>query len=308
LKRVLLTGATGFVGRACIVPLLERGYGVHAISTGRRPPPDGVTIWPGDLLDTARLPGLVEQISPTHLLHLAWSVTHGSYWTAADNLDWLEAGVALLRAFLRVGGRRAVGVGTCAEYGWTVERYAEFEAPLQPVTCYGMSKLSLGQAFQAAGELDLSTAWARLFFPFGPGEQPGRLVPSVITSLLGGVPAECTAGTQVRDFLYIDDVGAALAALLDTDVRGPINIGSGTGTAVRDLILLAARHVGRPELVRLGALPMRPTDPPSLVASTRRLNLEVGFIPAIPLEEAIRRNVVYWADRHTVLRVRPETS
>jgi nucleoside-diphosphate-sugar epimerase len=260
-----------------------------------------MTIWPGNLLDTVRLPGLVQQISPTHLLHVAWNVTHGSYWTAADNLDWLEAGVALLRAFHAAGGRRAVGVGTCAEYGWTVERYSELEAPLQPATCYGMSKLALGQAFQAAGELGLSTAWARLFFPFGPGEQPGRLVSSVITSLIGGVPAECTAGTQVRDYLYIDDVGAALTALLDTDVRGPVNIGSGSGTQVRDLVLLAARHVGRPELVRLGALPARPTEPPSVVANTTRLNVEVGFIPAVPLEEAIRRNVAYWADRHTEL-------
>lgn len=294
MKRVLLTGASGFVGRACVAPLIARGYSVHSISTGRSTPPEGVTIWQGSLLDIGRVATLIEQIAPSHLLHAAWDVTHSSYWSASVNQDWLAAGIALLRAFVSLGGRRAVGVGTCAEYGWTVERYPEFGSPLEPSTRYGQSKLELCRAFQAARDLNVCTAWARLFFPFGPGERQERLLPSVINRLIAGEPVDCTAGTQLRDFLYIDDVGCALAALLDGVVEGPVNIGSGQGTAVRDMILHAASQIGRPDLVRLGALPMRPGDPHSLVAETERLNQEVGFSPTVALQDGIQRTIAYW--------------
>lgn len=290
-KRVLLTGASGFVGRACIGPLRERGYDVHTITRGRRAVPDGVTAWQGDLLETDMLPSLLARIGPSHLLHLAWDVSDG-YWIAAANVTWLEAGIALLDAFQGVGGRRAVGGGSCAEYGWTVARCDELAALLKPATRYGMAKLTLGRAF-----LDRrATAWARLFFPFGPGDRPQRLIPSVIDALLAGREAACTDGLQVRDFLYIDDVGTALAALLESEVEGPVNIGSGEGVPVRDVVLRIAAEIGRPELVRLGALPMRPDEPSSLVAVTERLRREVGFQPAVDLEAGIRLTVA--AMRH----------
>lgn len=301
MRRVLLTGATGFVGGACIAALRERDYSVHTVSTRSGITADGVTIWPGDLLDTARLPMLIQEIAPECLLHAAWDVSHGSYWSAPSNLDWLAATATLLSAFQAAGGRRAVGVGTCAEYGWSCDIYQEFTAPLRPATCYGMSKLAAYHGFQALAELGVSTAWARLFYPLGPGEQCGRLLPSVINRLMTNQPADCTAGTQLRDFMYIDDVGAALAALLDSDIAGPVNVGSGVGTAVRDVILQAADYIGRRDLIRLDALPMRLGDPNALVADVRRLTEEVGFHPSISIETAIERTVDYWAQRHAAL-------
>jgi nucleoside-diphosphate-sugar epimerase len=297
LKRVLLTGASGFIGRACIGPLRDRGYSVHTISTGRTAVPDGVSVWPGDLLDVDSIAGLVARIAPSHLLHLAWDVTPDAYWMTPTNLDWLAAGTALLHAFRAAGGRRAVGVGSCAEYGWTVAHYAEFEAPLAPATQYGRCKLELSRVFLSVKQHGLSTAWARLFFPFGPGERPARLLPSVIAALLNGREAACTAGTQVRDLLYVDDVAAALVALLDSEVAGPVNIGSGHGIAVRDMIMRVAEQIGQPALVRLGALPMRPEEPPSIVAVTDRLVHEVGFAPQITLHEAIGCTIAYWIRR-----------
>ena len=98
MKRVLLTGATGFVGRHCLQPLLERGYEVHALTS--RPVPtteqDGVHWHLLDLL--APRPLSLEQIQPTHLLHLAWYAVPGKYWTSPENVRWVEASLALLRA------------------------------------------------------------------------------------------------------------------------------------------------------------------------------------------------------------------
>ena len=78
------------------------------------------------------------------LLHLAWATEHGAFWTSPDNVRWLEASLALLRAFVAGGGARAVVAGTCAEYSWSTEAdvLAE-EAPLEPATLYGASKAAL---------------------------------------------------------------------------------------------------------------------------------------------------------------------
>jgi nucleoside-diphosphate-sugar epimerase len=256
------------------------------------------------LFDGDRVTELIRAIAPTHLLHTAWDVTHNKYWTASANLDWLQASKYLLSAFFAQGGRRAIGVGSCAEYDWTATGFDEYMTPLKPATDYGKSKVALFRAFESHCNQNASTAWARLFFPFGPGEQVGRLLPSVITSLLNGRPADCTAGHQVRDFLYVADVGRALAAILDSGIDGPINIGTGHGIYLRDLIMATAEQVGRPDLVRLGALPMRDGDPPFLVAETRRLRHEVGFVPTTSLREAIGLTISYWTDQLRLTRGR----
>ena len=91
MKSVLLTGASGFIGRHCLAPLLSRGYEVHAISsrTARRPLAD-VHWHIADLLDYSQITELVREVKPAHLLHLAWYAEPGRYWQAPENLRWVQ--------------------------------------------------------------------------------------------------------------------------------------------------------------------------------------------------------------------------
>jgi len=116
--RVLVTGATGFIGAAAARALLALGAEVHGTSAAGRAGPADVVMHRCDLLDDAATAALLGRLRPTHLLHAAWDVTHGAYWTSPANLDWLAATARLLRGFAAGGGRRAVGVGSCAEYAW----------------------------------------------------------------------------------------------------------------------------------------------------------------------------------------------
>jgi nucleoside-diphosphate-sugar epimerase len=143
----------------------------------------------------------------------------------------------------------------------------------------------------------MSLAWARLFFLYGPREHPARLVPSVARALLAGEPAKCSAGTQERDFLHVDDVADALVSLVRSDLVGPVNIGSGEAVAVRAVIELVARECGRPDLVRLGARPAPANEPPLLVADVSRLRDELGWRPGIPFEDGVRDAVRWWRTR-----------
>src|SRR2546423_14534143 len=142
MKRVLLTGATGFVGRQCIPPLLNRGYEIHAISS--RAPDENISAdvcWHQvDLLRALDIQRLLVKISASHLLHCAWYAEPTKYWEAPENYEWVRASTNLFTAFSRSGGERAVGVGSCAEYDWNHGRCSEFATPLNPDTTYGVCK------------------------------------------------------------------------------------------------------------------------------------------------------------------------
>jgi len=299
-SRVLVTGGTGFVGRDAVSLLAAAGWEVHVVTrraeTASAEP--GVVTHRADLLADGEPEALVVRIEPTHLLHLAWYAVPGAFWSSPENVRWLEASLRLARAFAAVGGKRAVVAGTCAEYDWSEGFCSESNTPLRPATLYGACKHALESSLAAwARVVGIELAWGRIFFLYGPREDPARLVPAVTRALLAGEPAACSSGTQVRDFLFSRDVAAAFVALLTSDIVGPVNIGSGVPVSVGEVIEHVARAVGRPELVRLGALPTRPDEPPLLVADVSRLREEVGWTPSVPLEKGIERAVAWWRER-----------
>ncbi|MGP9822046.1 NAD-dependent epimerase/dehydratase family protein [Salinarimonas sp. NSM] len=291
---LLLTGATGFVGRPLAAALAARGWNVVG-TTSRTDPPAvaGVAAWEHvDLTDAAASRALVARTRPDALVHGAWTTTPGRFWSDPTNLAWLEAGVALVDAFGAAGGRRAVGLGTCAEYAGGDARLDEATTPIRPATPYGAAKAALFQAGTAAALAHgVSFAWARLFTPYGPGEPPGKLIGSVARALVAGERVATTEGTQERDFLYVDDAAEAVAALLESGVEGPVDVGSGEAVRLRDLIARLAALAGGADRVDLGARPRPPHDPDRLVASAARLTREVGFRPAVSLDEGLARTV-----------------
>ena len=137
-------------------------------------------------------------------------------------------------------------------------------------------------------------AWGRIFQPYGPYEYPVRLVPSVILSLLNDKPARCTHGDQVRDFLYIADVSDAFVALLDSEVTGNVNIGSGEPVSIKELVMQIARRLGKEDDVQFGALPARENEPPFIVADTSRLKKEVRWRQRYPLEKGVMETISWW--------------
>ncbi len=290
-----MTGASGFIGRQGLAPLSERRYEVHAVSSKAVNATGNVAWHRADLLDPAATRALLEQVRPTHLLHFAWYAIPGKYWVAPENLDWVAASLGLLREFARLGGQRAVLAGTCAEYDLSHEVLSEERTPLLPATLYGASKHALQTVFSRfAREAGLSGAWGRIFSLYGRQEYPQRLVASVITALLRGEPALCTEGSQVRDYLHVADVAAAFVALLDSRVEGAVNIGSGSGIELRELVRRIGDKLGRPELVRLGARPTPAGEPQRLIADAGRLRNEVGWTPRHDLDGGLDDTIAYW--------------
>jgi nucleoside-diphosphate-sugar epimerase len=281
-KRVLVTGASGFVGRAAIAPLFAAGFDVHAIA---RAPIAGAAVHAIDLLTADPAP-LLAAIAPTHLLHLAWYAEPGKFWQAPQNLDWLAASLRLARAFADAGGQRLVTAGSCAEYDWAFPRLDEATTPVEPATLYGTAKAALFRVLTAAA-LPPSYAHGRIFFPYGRGERSGRLLPDVIDAVLAGRRVATSDGHQTRDFIHVEDAAAAMVALLDSLATGAVNIASGTARPLRDIIGMASALAGDPGLVDWGARPRQPSEPAVMEAATTRLHTEIGFTPRWSLEAGL---------------------
>ena len=304
--RVLVTGASGFIGRWSLPRLRASGFDVHAVSTRARaladaPEFQGVTVHEADLLSPGGAAARIRALRPSHLLHFAWIATPGVYADSPLNDRWLDASRALLNEFLACGGTRVVFAGTCAEYapsggGPCIEgRTPLADAAGSGASPYARCKLELQRELaRAARAAGASSAWGRVFLQFGPHEPPERLVPSVIRRLLRGEDAPCSHGRQVRGFLHVADVGDAFAALLASPVEGAVNVGSDRSLTIGGLIDAIEARIGRPGRALRGARPAPANEPAVLVADATRLRREVGWTPRFGLDAALDDTIDWW--------------
>jgi nucleoside-diphosphate-sugar epimerase len=295
----LVTGATGFVGSHVAHELGRRGYAVRApvrpSSEVGRLGAEGTGIeWvPCDLV-TASPPQLRALCQGVDLcIHAAWYVEPGRYLEAMENVAWSGASMRLLEALAAAGCRRAVYVGTCFEYDHQ-QGYLSETSDTLPRTLYAAAKLSTFlMGARLAERVDVAFSWARLFYLYGPHEHPGRLVPQVIQGLLSGADVAVTRGLQVRDFLHVADVAAALVDIAGSDHTGVVNVGSGHPVRVRDVVATIAETMGDGERIRFGARPEPAFDPPFICANNERLR-EMGWSPRFDLGTGLQDAVAFW--------------
>lgn len=289
--RVLITGASGFIGTHCLRRLLLENCEIHAVNRTGSGLDHGRVQWhAADMRDPRQVSQIIWAVRPSHLLHCAWIAIPGIYAHSPENADWLRAGEVLADVFGQCGGRRLVGVGTSAEYAADAAPCVEDTTPIQPATIYGRCKAGLWTAIQeAAKNYRFSSAWSRLFFPYGPGDTAGRLIPSLITAQLKKIAFQATDGVQIRDLIYVHEVADLLVRLLFSSGAGAFNVGTGRGTSIRYVIEYLSERLGGPEFVCFGAHAPRPGDPSVLVADMSKVEAALGWSAQISVETGLDR-------------------
>jgi nucleoside-diphosphate-sugar epimerase len=240
---VLVTGATGFVGSALVRRLVAGGSDVVAPTRSEL-----------DLLAVSEkdLAQFVERASVSYCIHAAWYTNHADYLTHEVNREWLAASLRLVRA---CEGLRFVGLGTC----------------LEPDTLYARSKLDLAIGL---GDYGANFAWARVFFVYGPGDRPGRLIPEMMERFGRGERAGPKFGGLRRDYIHVDDLADQIVRIARSNVRGSFDTGTGQAPTLSEIYAAGAAAFGRPELAEANA--ETGGQPPLIQADMMRFRAFVG--------------------------------
>lgn len=288
--RVLLTGASGFLGRYVLECLHQQG--IETVTLGRHMPDNAVTDFiEADLLVVPNFVSIVKESGATHLLHLAWYAEHGKYWTSAQNLRWLEATTRLVEAFCDAGGQRVVVAGTCAEYDWSHGYCRESSTPLNPATLYGTAKDATRRLVMAVcAQQQVACAWGRVFLPFGTGESDQRLIPSLIDIFRGKRPPFGVNALAYRDFLHASDVAEGFVTLLKHGESGVYNISSGQPVRLGDVVQELAQLLNADPQPVLDLTVERSGEPVLLVGENIKLKA-LGWRPMFSLLQGLERTV-----------------
>jgi UDP-glucose 4-epimerase len=302
--RILLTGASGFVGSYVLRQFVESGTEVMAVV--RRPGQawriaeqlPRVEVLECGLDDVPALERGIAAYRPTHVVHLAWSGVLGKDRNDPTQHVNVFYTMRLLEISLKAGARHFIGLGSQAEYGPCQARIDE-NTPTSPTTMYGASKLAA--CILAARLCELSNArfaWLRLFSSYGPRDNPEWMIPYLALKLLHRERPAVTPAEQRWDYIYIEDAAAAIVACaLSESAHGIFNLGSGSAPRLRDIIERVRDAVDPSLPVGFGEVAYRPDQVMHLEADIRRLTDATGWSPRVDISEGISRTVE-WYRKH----------
>ena len=258
MTRVLVTGATGFVGMQILKALSKDGINILPVVRSGK---EGLV---------AELPHIEKVISSPDIfsetpswwskqcrdvdvvVHAAWYAEPTLYLQSPLNINCLSGSLNLAMGVVNAGVRRFVGVGTCFEYDLS-GGILSIDTPLRPTTPYASSKaalfFTLSQWLPAQA---IEFAWCRLFYLYGEGEDERRLAPYLRKKMMKGELAQLTSGKQIRDFLDVREAGKRISEITQGHQVGPINICSGIPITVRQFAERIADEYGQKNLLRFG--------------------------------------------------------
>ncbi|MBT8605272.1 NAD(P)-dependent oxidoreductase [Polynucleobacter paneuropaeus] len=271
---VLLTGATGFVGAQVLNSLHQSGKQVRLVlreGSGNKIPQYSCIesiVSSSDIFaeNESWWEKVCEGVDTA--IHVAWYAEPGDYLRSSKNLDCLMGTLAFAKGAAKAKIRRFVGIGTCFEYELS-GGYLSIETQLNPLTPYAACKVSAYSVLSSFfSEQGIEFIWGRLFYLYGDGENPKRLVPYIRSKLQAGEIAELTSGAQIRDYLNVSEAGEMIVQAAFDATVGPINICSGVPITVRELAEKIADEYGGRELLKFGARADNLIDPPCVVGLT----------------------------------------
>jgi nucleoside-diphosphate-sugar epimerase len=271
MRAVLLTGATGFVGRQIlkalgkadikIVPVVRSG---KELSFNGLPNIERVISSPDIFTEDAEW-WAKQSTGVDVVIHAAWYTEPGEYLRSALNTDCLIGSLNLAKGAVKAGAKRVIVIGTCFEYDLSAG-VVSIDTSLKPLTAYAGAKAALYMGLaQWLPEQSVELAWCRLFYLFGEGEDERRLVPSLHKQLGKGEAVELTSGEQIRDYMDVSAVGRIIAEIALGGQQGPINICSGVPVTVRELAERIADQYGRCDLLEFGVREDNLFDPPCVL-------------------------------------------
>ena len=276
MKKILITGGTGFVGRHIVRALSKRNVEMTlVVRSGKE----------NAIKDIASVKKVITSqdifIENQHwwanackgidaVIHAAWYVKPGKYLESEKNVDCLIGSLELVRGATKAKVSRFIGIGTCLEYELSKSGVSVW-TPLNPLSTYAATKTSLFTACSAyLRARSVEFTWCRLFYLYGEGEDERRLVPYVRGKVSKGQKARINGGKQVRDYMDVSLAGEKIAKIALGRKVGPFNVCSGLATTIRAFTEKIADEYGRRNLLSFGKKNRSLEEPPYIYVKPRK--------------------------------------
>ncbi|MCX5714106.1 MAG: GDP-mannose 4,6-dehydratase [Candidatus Omnitrophica bacterium] len=298
MKRVIITGGTGFIGANLARRLLKEGHDLHLLVRPDYNPwrieeiKNDVRLHLVELADAATLNSVVEQIRPDWIFHLA---VYGAYPLQSDAQQMVQTNIIgtinLVEACLRTGFEVFINTGTSSEYGFKDHAPPETEF-LEPNNNYAVTKASATMFCRYVAQsqrVHLQTL--RLYSVYGPYEEAARLIPTIIRYGLKGALPPLVNPCAAHDYIYVDDVLEAylLVAMKPSQEQGAVyNVGTGIQTSLSELVGAVRRVMGVSVEPKWGSMPDRNLDTSVWIADNRKIQEALGWRARYSFEEGFR--------------------
>lgn len=287
MARILVTGGGGFIGKHLVQVLMALGDDVSTPSHGEL-----------DITNREAVIAYVQQVKPARVFHLAASTLMSGKTADPQTVlrTNIEGTVNLMDAVSAAGTEAFIHMGSFVEYGPKQEPLRE-DMRCEPIEIYAVSKLAAtlyGQGLAKRTSFPVVTM--RLFTPYGPGIQEGRLVRTLLEKIATGEPIPLSSPDIARDFIYVDDIVSALleAGSRASTLRGEVfNLGNGERTALSDLASLAEQVVGKKADIQWNAYPVQSYDSKLWQADMQKTFATFDWRPQVPLQEGLRRTFAW---------------
>ncbi len=294
-KKVVVTGATSFIGIHLIKEWLKKDVDIVAVvrpnskNVGRIPLTEQIHILECNMTGYDML---VQEIGQAdYFYHLAWEGTRVPYRDdeTLQKTNY-ECALKAMHAAQNLKCSFFLGAGSQAEYG-SIDGIIDESCPCVPGTAYGKEKLhACGDLMSLAEQKGIKFIWTRIFSLYGEYDYPGTLVMSAVKKMMMWEDISMTAGTQLWDYLHVEDAARAMVLFaIQKSPNGIYNIASGIHKPLREFVILMKEILGSKSRLNFGAIPYGSNAPVNLTPSVDKLKNTLGWYPEITFEEGIKR-------------------
>ena len=309
MKTVVVTGATGVIGRALINLCIKKGYDVLAVVHRQSERTKDL-----ELIDHCKVMYLnlseynyaldeikkqnIHLVNFEYFIHLAWMSTYGE---GRDNvnsqLDNIQASLQAVQFAKNLGCSTFVGIGSQAEYG-RIDGMLTPTTPAFPETGYGIAKLCAGQMTRLlCNQLDIKHIWCRVLSVYGPYDRDQTLISTAVSKMLANETTEFSPCNQLWDYIYSEDAAKAILCCAQNGKDGSIYvIGSGEVHQLKEYIQIIARLTGYKKEIGFGLRSYNENQVMYLQADTSSLQ-DVGFETETTFNEGILKVIEYMINK-----------
>lgn len=232
MEKVLITGASGFIGKGILEQIIkENKYEIYAITTSKKKLSEfnNINIIEANLHNRQDIEQIMKSIRPNKMIHLAWKLEgNDAFQKNGSNLEWVNISINIIMEFVKYGGKRIIFAGSSSEYDFTEQKISENYLG-NTINFYGSCKKSITSLASEYCEMnDVEFVTARFFSVYGKyDDREGRAIPTAIKKIINGEPITCKAPNNIWDYIYIEDAANIVIKLLESNYCGIMNIASG---------------------------------------------------------------------------------